>query len=136
MCCSWTVNNKINELHERVLRLVYDDRQSTSEELLDKDKFFGIHRNLQVLATKMYKVYSSVAPEIVNNTFENPKKYYFCITWIRNNIIFRTQNKKSCTMGYKTRKILSVSKLKLSFGKPLSSLCQLCKVYLPQIGFI
>ena len=135
MCCSWTVNNKINELLERVLRLAHDDRRSTFEELLDKDKFFGIHRNLQVLAMKMYKVHYTVAPEIVNNTFENPKKYYICITWIRNNIIFRTQNRESCTMGYKTRKILSVSNQKLSFGKPLSSLCRLCEVYLPQIGF-
>ena len=30
---------------------------------------FG-HRNLQVLATEMYKVYSSVAPDIMNNISE------------------------------------------------------------------
>ena len=39
--------NKINKLHERVLRLVYVDRQSTFEELLNIDKSVTIHhRNL------------------------------------------------------------------------------------------
>ena len=33
MCHSRTLNNKINKLHERALRLVYDDRQSTFKEL-------------------------------------------------------------------------------------------------------
>ena len=61
MCHSWTVNNKFNKLHERALRLVYNDRQSA----------FGIHhQNLQVLPTEMYKVYSNVVPDIVNDTFE------------------------------------------------------------------
>ena len=59
MCQTRTVSNKINKLHERALRLVYNDRQS----------MFG-HRNLQVLATEMYKVYSSVAPDIMNNISE------------------------------------------------------------------
>ena len=31
-----TTNNKINKLHERALRLVYDDRVSAFEELLEK----------------------------------------------------------------------------------------------------
>ena len=49
---SETLNNKINKLHERALQLVYDERQSTFEELLDIDKSFTIHhRNLQVRAT-------------------------------------------------------------------------------------
>ena len=57
MCHSRTLNNKINKLHERALRLVYDDRQSTFEELLNIDKSVTIHhRNLQVLAAELYKV--------------------------------------------------------------------------------
>ena len=47
MCHSRTLNSKINKLHERALRLVYDDRQSTFEELLNIDKSVIIqHRNL------------------------------------------------------------------------------------------
>ena len=58
MCHSKTLNNKINKLHERALRLVSDDKQSTFEELLNIDKSVTIHhRNLQVLATELYKVH-------------------------------------------------------------------------------
>ena len=35
-----TTNNKINKLHERALRLVYDDYLSAFEELLEKDNSF------------------------------------------------------------------------------------------------
>ena len=37
MFYSRTTNNKINKLHGRALRLVYDDYVSTFEELLEKD---------------------------------------------------------------------------------------------------
>ena len=71
MCHSRTVNNKINKLHKRGFRLVYNDRQLTIEELLDKDKSLSIHhRNFQVLATEMFKLYSNVAQDIMNNVFE------------------------------------------------------------------
>ena len=52
-----TLNNKINKLHERALRLTYKDEKSTFSELLEKDKSVTIHeRNIQKLATLMYKV--------------------------------------------------------------------------------
>ena len=38
-----TTNNKINKLHERALRLVYDDYLSAFEELLEKDNSFTVH---------------------------------------------------------------------------------------------
>ena len=58
MCHSRTSNNKINKLHERALRLVYDDTQSTFQELLNIDKSVTIHhRNLQMLGTELYKVH-------------------------------------------------------------------------------
>ena len=43
-------NNKINKLHERALRLVYDDYLSAFEELLEKDNSFTVHHyNIQSL---------------------------------------------------------------------------------------
>ena len=51
------LNTKINRLHERALRLVYNDFSSSFENLLDRDKSFSIHhRNIQYLAMEMYKV--------------------------------------------------------------------------------
>ena len=70
MCHSRTLNNKINKLHERALQLVFDDRQPTFEELLNIDKSITIHhRNLQVLATELYKVHHGLAPELMNDIF-------------------------------------------------------------------
>ena len=49
-----TLNNKINKLHERALRLAYDNDSSSFNELLDLDNSMTIHhRNLQKLATEM-----------------------------------------------------------------------------------
>ena len=47
------------------LRLVYDDRQSTFEELFNKDKSVtNHHRNLQVLVIEWYKVHHGLAAEL------------------------------------------------------------------------
>ena len=49
-----TLNNKINRLHGRTLRLVYNDHDSSFEELLLIDNSLTIHeRDIQKLATEM-----------------------------------------------------------------------------------
>ena len=51
------INEKINKLHERALRIVYNDTITSLEELLVKDKTFPIHhQDIQLLAIQMYKV--------------------------------------------------------------------------------
>ena len=53
---STKINNRINSLHERALRVVYRDYKATFSELLSKDKSVTIHqRNLQLLATEIFK---------------------------------------------------------------------------------
>ena len=57
------MNNKINRLHERCMRLIYEDKTSSSEELLEQEKSNSMHtRILQMLATEMLKVYRSMSP--------------------------------------------------------------------------
>ena len=43
MCHGRTINNKINSLHERCLRIIYNDCRSSFEYLLDRDKGVTIH---------------------------------------------------------------------------------------------
>ena len=51
MCHSRPLNNKINRLHERYLRIIYNDKTSTFKEFLEKDNFVSIHyRNIQTRA--------------------------------------------------------------------------------------
>ena len=71
------LNNKINSIHERALRITYQDNASTFEELLNKDNSVSIHhRNLQVLATEMFKIHWGLSPEILRETFEPETSSY------------------------------------------------------------
>ena len=60
------VNNKINHLHERSLRIVNKDNISSFEDLLKRDKSFTIHqRNIQLLATELFKVNGNLSNNIM-----------------------------------------------------------------------
>ena len=62
MCHSRELNNKINRVHERCLHLIYNDKISTFQELLDKDRSITIHqRNLQRLAIEMFKAVKGIS---------------------------------------------------------------------------
>ena len=51
-------------MHERVLRLVYQNKNLSFSELLELDNAVTIHqRNLQVLVTKIFKVKNNLSPE-------------------------------------------------------------------------
>ena len=58
--------------HSRTLRLVYDERQSTFEELFNIDKSVTTHHKcyLQVLTTELYKVHHGFAPEFMKDIFK------------------------------------------------------------------
>ena len=61
---SRTLNNKLNKLHERALRLVYDDRQTKLEELRNREKLVTIHHKiLQVLAIQNCTKYVTDQPQ-------------------------------------------------------------------------
>ena len=64
------LNNKINRIHERALRITYKDKSSTFQELLEKDNSVSIHhRNIQKLAIEIYKVLHGFSPPILNDIF-------------------------------------------------------------------
>ena len=61
-----TYNNKINRLHERCLRLIYNNKQSSFEIYWKKDNSDSIHhKNLQALATEMFNVRTKISSEIM-----------------------------------------------------------------------
>ena len=64
MCHSRSLNNKINRIQERALRIVYKNYKSGFKELLQKDKSITIHlKNLQYLAIEIYKVKIGISPK-------------------------------------------------------------------------
>ena len=70
MVNSGDLNNKINSLHKRALRITCDDRSSLFPDLLKKDKSVSIHHsNIQALENEMFKVKNNIAPEIIKQFF-------------------------------------------------------------------
>ena len=64
-------------LHERCLRIIYNDKQSSFTELLNKSSFVPIHiRNIQKPAAEMFRFYNGLSLPLMNKIFklraENP----------------------------------------------------------------
>ena len=71
-----TKSSKVNRLHERCVRLLYNDKKSSFHDLLEKDGSVSINfRNLRALATEIYRIYSGMIPEIVRETFPLRPQY-------------------------------------------------------------
>ena len=105
------MNNRINTPKEKALRRIYTNKPTLSfDDLLKEDKLVKIQqKNLQILATEIYKVKNDLGPKTVAYIFHFVEKLYN----LRNNSIMQMQ---SCNY-YKCP-------------------CRLCKTYVGNIGFI
>ena len=96
---SRTLNNKINKLHERALRLVYKGDKLTFHQLLNMDNSVSIHhRNLQKLAIEIFKVKNNLSPGFMNTLFPLSHNPYN----LRSNPIFKTEIIRTVTYGSET----------------------------------
>ena len=122
MCHSRGLSNRINNLLERALRIVYQDKKSDFETLLKNDKSVTIHvRNLHYLVTEIYKDKNNISPEIMRDIFhfqENEnynsrsgtscfQKHENNIVWERDGIKLRSKNMVVIARG--TQKFLIVA---------------------------
>ena len=78
MLHSRTLNNRINKIHERPLRFVYKNETFLFfDDLLKRDRSVSIHqKNLQILATEIYKSKNDLRPKIMKDTFHFIQKPY------------------------------------------------------------
>ena len=142
MTHSRNLNNRINDIHERALRLVYKDYTGSFDELVLKDNSFKIHRrNLQKLAIEIFKVKLGIAPEIIKNFFpiiENPYD-------LGNETKFKSRNVYTVRYGIETASFVALTvwssiprsfkeyssidefKAKIKFWYPGNCPCKLCK---------
>ena len=152
MCHSRALNNKINGLHDRCLRLLYNDKQLTFEELLEKDDSVSIHiRNLQTLATEMYKVIKGDSTETMKEIFRIREENGYNL---RHQNIFKRPIVNSVyndtetvsflrpkiweliSTGIKELVSLNGFKKVIEKWKPVNSPCRLGKTYIHHVGFI
>ena len=65
------MNYKFNCLHERCLRIVYNNNKSSFQELLDKDKGLTIHiKNARTLAVDIFEVSNKYSTSLMNEIFD------------------------------------------------------------------
>ena len=102
MCHSRALNTRINRIHERALRIVYNDHTSTFNMLLDKDKSVTVHvRNIQTLAIEVFKTVNGMSPKIMSKVFPLKKTVRHC-----SKQIFVTRNTKTVNYGLETISVL------------------------------
>ena len=147
---SRTLNNRINKIHERALRLVYRDDKASFAELLEKDKSFTVHeRAIQKLCIELYKVAYGISPKLMRLVF--PTKPGVKYPWEN---IFQTFNVRTVAWGTESlshlgpkiwsllplelKKLPSLKRFKnaIKHWKPSKCPCRLCKFYLASVGFI
>ena len=149
MFCSRTMNAKVNRIHERALRLVYQDYNSTFEELLDKDKSLCFHhRNIHQVAIEMYKVKNDLSPPFMKDLFNEIERE------TRSGTSFSRPNVNSVKRGdrslrsfgpivwntmlpdaLKKLENLELFKKSIKSWKPDNCPCELCRVYLKGVGY-
>ena len=68
-------NNRVDKINERALRIVYQDYASSFTELLEKDNSTTINnRNIQLLATELFKVKNGLSPSPRKLFMQNVQK--------------------------------------------------------------
>ena len=77
MCHNRNSQKQINRIHERALRIVYNDNNSSFEDLLAKSGSVSMHhRNLQLVAIEIYKALNDLSSTLMPELFRvNEKKY-------------------------------------------------------------
>ena len=150
MLHSRTLNTRINRIHERSLRIVYNDNLSTFSELLEKDNSVTVHeRNIQALATELFKVLHGLSPKIMNELFSIKQNIGHSSRFPFTTSNVRTVTYGTNTLSYLGPKIWSILpkdikesksllefKRKIKKWKPKECPCKLCKTYIAGVGFI
>ena len=137
-------------LHERCLRIICNDKQSSFTELLNKGNSVSIHiRNIQRLAT--VKFYNGLSTPLMNSIFKLKAENSYNISQVSE---FSRPMVKSVYhgtesisyLGPKIWDILSEKlknidnlghfKKEITPWKPDNCACRLCKVYIESAGFL
>ena len=138
-------------MHDRFLLIVYSDKKSTFEKLLETDRSLLIHtRNLQILATEFFKETKDLTSTIFSEIFSKRCVHYN----LRHASKFSVPNVKSTFPGIKSlsnvgpkiwdlvpnelKELSNLSAFKKAIEKweTQNCPCRICKKYLKNLDFI
>ena len=145
------INDKIDKLLERAVRIVYNDTITSFEQLLVKDKTFTTHhQNIQSLAIEMYKAVNNLPGENLSGFFVRNNHNYNLRsrsepTVPSINTFFKGQNSisyfgsviwNSIPAEYRGINSFQVFKSEIKAWRPTNCPCRLCKNYIENLGFV
>lgn len=155
---SRSINTKINNLHYRALRMIYQDDTASFNELLIKDGSVTIHqKNLQSLAIELFKVANGIAPSIMNDILSINKNLgteNVSASTRSQSLFYNPVNPKNVNNGLQTLRCIGpkiwnivpddiksatsipIFKNRIRQWKPSKCPCRLCLEYIPNLGFI
>ena len=151
MFTSRYLNNALNSIHERALRLIYNDYELPFDRLLEDNKQKSIHqKNIESLAIEIYKFQGSLAPPIMSDLFITRENNYNLRNFpelessLRRTVKFGTE-----TISYRgpqiwnliperirTLETLNKFKKEIKSWKCDACPCRMCKTYIQRVGFI
>ena len=145
------LNNKVNHLHERLLRIVYKDNYSSYVDLLAKDKSFTIYqRNIQSLPIELFKVKRNLSNVIMCNISKTVTLTYNLWSqthFMRDCVNTRLYDLNSLSyfspkvwdmISLEINNINSLPKFKTDIRKwaPENCSCYLCRPCVQNLGFV
>ena len=151
MCHHRSVNNKINRLHERCIRIVYSNSVSCFEDLLDKKRSLSVHvKNIKTLAMEMFKVANKLRVSLMNEISVKRNNAYNLrkpSEFVRPKVHSVFHGKESISylgphiwdmipVEMKNLTTISAFKRKVKNWKLENCPRRLCKPYIQNVGFI
>ena len=71
------LNNALNNIHERALRLIYNNHEKSFNSILTENNLKTVHqKNLQFLAIEIYKLQNGLSPPFMNDIFFSIQNIY------------------------------------------------------------
>ena len=133
------------------MRIVYNDFKSSFKNPLEKDRTVSIHvKNLQKLATEMFKISKNFSVPLMSELFYQKVNHYD----LRNPYEFSIPNVNSVFHGqaskrylglliwqlvrseFKDLNIVTAFKAAIRKWRPNNCPCRLCKTYIRNVAFI
>ena len=151
MFTSRYLDNALNSIHERALRLIYNDYELPCDRILQDRNQKSIHqKNIQSLAIEIYKFQAGLTPPSMSDLFVIRGKSYS----LRNFQALESSHKRTVKLGTETvsyrrpqiwnliperlRTLSTLSKFKKEIKKSKCDACprRMCETYIQRVGFI
>ena len=146
------MNHKINRVHKKALSILYDDEDSSFEQLLYRDQAYTVHeKNIQILLTEMFKSKNKLEPNLLQDIFEVSD---YRGPTLRNSKYFKRTNVKTVKYGDKSLQVFGVKlwnqlpreiqelenlnnfKNVIKKWRPSKCPCDICRTFISGVGYI